>query len=270
MESISLDRQTLTVSHDGPIATIRFTQPKTLNAITLPFAIALTPALQSLSDNPTVRVVVLSGEGKAFMAGGDLLYLRNAEADQAARDAALLISQLNKSIEVITAMPIPIVASAHGAVAGAGLSLLLACDFAIAASDTRFVFAYTAIAASPDAGLSWTLPRVIGMRKAMQFAFLDQQIDASTALSFGIVNELAPPHELSAATSAMATKLARLPIHAFAQTKQLMLGSSNRSLGQQLRAECDAFTACARTSDFREGVDAFFARRQPRFTGDNS
>jgi 2-(1,2-epoxy-1,2-dihydrophenyl)acetyl-CoA isomerase len=257
----------LQISREGPFASIRLTQPKILNAIDFKAAAALTHALRDLAADSSVRVVVLSGEGRAFMAGGDLSYLRDGSPQGPSEAAQGLITQLNEAVEMMATFPIPLLACVHGAVAGAGLSLMLACDFAIAADDTRFVFGYTAIGTSPDGGLTWALPRVMGLRRALEFAFLNQQLDATAALHLGLVQQLAPSQALSTASAELAARLSQLPLHAFGRTKKLLLESQQRGLREQLNAERESFVACARTHDFREGLNAFLDRRLPHFSG---
>ncbi len=150
--------------------------------------------LAQIDDAPDICAVLLHGEGRAFMAGGDLDYLRVAEDAPAAAGAT--IRSLNKTILRLTRLSKPTVACAHGVVAGAGLSILLACDVAVAAQDCRFVYAYDAIAAVPDGGLSHFLPRTIGLGRALKFAFLGGYLTASEAESFGLVAMTAPAPEL--------------------------------------------------------------------------
>jgi 2-(1,2-epoxy-1,2-dihydrophenyl)acetyl-CoA isomerase len=160
-----------------------------------------------------------------------------------------------------------VIASVHGAVAGAGLSLALACDFAIAAEGTRFTFAYANIGASCDLSGSWSLPRLVGLRKALEIALLGQPLDAAEALRLGLVNRVVPEAELETQTLALAQRLASGPAQSIAQMKRLMRISFEHDLRGQLDAERSAFLACATGADFAEGVDAFIAKRPPRFGG---
>jgi 2-(1,2-epoxy-1,2-dihydrophenyl)acetyl-CoA isomerase len=201
------------------------------------------------------------------MAGGDLHYLHNAAPEAAAAEAGELITILHDAVEVLAELPIPTLASVHGATAGAGLSLMLACDYAIAATDTAFVFAYSQIAASPDGGLTWALPRTIGIRKAMEFAFLNGRMTGAEALDCGLVTRLATPEALARETDLFAIQLAELPTKAFARTKRLMRHADRTALDLQLTYEMADFRASVATNDFHEGVGAFFERREPMFEG---
>jgi 2-(1,2-epoxy-1,2-dihydrophenyl)acetyl-CoA isomerase len=255
------------LERQGPIARLKFNQPKSLNAISLAAVEALDDLLKKLSDDPEIRVLVISGEGRAFMAGGDLGYLKEAGPEGAPRQASNLITKLHATMERLTDLPFPVVASVHGAVAGAGISLMLACDFAIAADDCRFVFAYSSIAACPDGGMSWSLPRMLGLRRALDFAFLDTTMNAAEAERHGLVNRVVAPAELAIHTDQIAAKLAAAPTTAFRETRRLMRGSFERSWKEQLKAEHDGFVACTKTGDFHEGIAAFFDRRQASFKG---
>lgn len=257
----------LTLEIEGSIARIRFTQPGILNAITMPLAEALFAAAREIAAAPDVRAVLISGDGRAFMAGGDLVYLREAGKARAEGEASALILRFHEAVRRITSLPMPVLAVIHGAAAGAGLSLALACDFTIAAAGCRLVFAYSQIGASPDGGLSWSLPRMVGLRRALDIAFLNQKIGAAEAKELGLVNRVAEDAALAEASEAFVQELASLPTRAFAQTKALMRGAFERGWSDQLDAEHEAFRACTRTDDFHEGVGAFFERRPPHFQG---
>jgi 2-(1,2-epoxy-1,2-dihydrophenyl)acetyl-CoA isomerase len=154
----------------------------------------------------------------------------------------------------------------HGAVAGAGLGLMLASDVTVAAEDTRFVFAYSELGTSPDGGLTWFLARTIGVRRALHFATLRRQLGAEEALALGLVQELVKPDELGACGMQRGIELTQLPQQAFLETRRLLLASTGHTLAEQLLAEREAFVLCARSDDFAEGTSAFLQRRRPQFT----
>jgi 2-(1,2-epoxy-1,2-dihydrophenyl)acetyl-CoA isomerase len=249
---------------DG-IARVRFNRPNELNALNADVGRAFGAALDKVFDDATIKVIVLSGSGRAFMAGGDLAVFRDAtDRGRMSRD---LIDIMHASVKRLAEAPQIVVASLHGAVAGAGMSLAIAVDFAIAASDVVFNLAYSGIGATPDCGATWALPRLLGTRRALEIAFLSQPIGAEDALRIGLINRVVPPHELEAETTKIAAKLAAGPAYALARTKSLMRNSFDRTLDEQLALERDSFAACAVTADFAEGLDAFFARRKPKFSG---
>lgn len=248
---------------EGGIAHIRFNRPEALNAIDLSLAQGFHRACRQLVEDAQVRVVVLSGEGRAFMAGGDLQAM---QADPVAVSAALM-AEMHAGIELLAAMGPPVIASVHGAVAGGGLGLALACDLILAAEGTRFQLAYTRIGTSSDCATSWGLPRWVGLRKALEIALLCQPFDADEALRWDLVNRVVPADALAQHTDAMARQLAASAPMALAQFKRLLRNADQRDLAAQLQAEASGFAACAATADFAEGVAAFLARRAPQFSG---
>jgi 2-(1,2-epoxy-1,2-dihydrophenyl)acetyl-CoA isomerase len=247
----------LIVEYQGAVAYLRFNRPQVLNALNLEMAGAFLDACQSVATDSTVRVLVLSGMGRAFMAGGDLQALR----DNPESAAAALIAPLHKSVQLLAAMKAPVIASVHGAVAGAGLSLMMGADLAIAAEGTKFNFAYTAIGASCDGGASWGLSRLLGLRKAMEIALLGESFDAEQALRMGLLNRVVPGEQLTEATAEMACRLTSYEPHALAHLKQLLRAAPERSLEAQLQAEEQAFLDCAARPEFKTAIDDFYARR---------
>ena len=254
------------VSVDEGIASIRFNRPQALNAIDAAMARALRDGVREVVATPEVRVIVLSGEGRAFMAGGDLQAF-HADLPHAPATAHRIIDPLHEAVAVLAEATSPVVASVHGAVAGAGLSLTMGCDLAIASDDAKFVPAYARIGASLDGGGSWALPRLVGLKRAMEMVLLSETLDATTALQLGIVNRVVPASQLQAETLALARRLAQGPTQTFGRIKRLLRASLQRPLRDQLDAERDAFATCAASSDFAEGLAAFFDKRPAQFIG---
>jgi 2-(1,2-epoxy-1,2-dihydrophenyl)acetyl-CoA isomerase len=248
---------------DGGIAHIRFNRPSVLNAIDVPTANAFLAACRAASEDKEVRVVVISGEGRAFIAGGDLAAMRSDPVNT----AQALITAMHGGIALLAAMNAPVLASLHGAVAGGGLGVALACDLAIAADGTRFNLAYVKIGASSDCSTSWALPRLVGMRRAMEIALLGDTFDAQEALRIGLINRVVPADSLQEETDKLARRLAEGPPLALGRLKRLVRDSLDRTLQDQLDAEAEGFAACAATGDFAEGVNAFFEKRAPRYQG---
>ena len=253
----------LLVGRQGDVATLRFNRPGALNAIDVPMANAFLAAARELAADKSVRAVLLSGAGKGFMAGGDLAVLQ-ADPVQGAAD---LIGPLHEALTVLAGMDAPLVAQVHGVAAGAGLSLMLQADFVLAAEGTRFNLAYVNIGTSCDVGASWALPRLVGLRRALEIAMLGDMLDAAEAERMGLINRVLPAAELEAASVAFAQRLADGPTVALGRLRRLMRTSFERDLPGQLDAESAAFRECAMTDDFRLGIDAFFAKKAPQFTG---
>lgn len=248
---------------DGGVAHIRFNRPKALNVIDIAMASGFLRACTDIANDPAVRCVLLSGEGRAFMAGGDLAEMR---ADPKVV-AEALISGMHGGIRVLAGLNAPVVAAVHGAVAGGGLGLALSCDLIVAAEGTRFGVAYPLIGASCDCSTSWSLTRVVGLKKATELALLAETFVADEALRMGLINRVVPAAQLMTEAAALAQRLAQGPTQALGQLKRLLRASLRNDLGTHLDAEAEGFLACATTADFREGVDAFLDKRAARFSG---
>lgn len=253
----------LRVEREGAIATLCFNRPAALNAVDVPMAQALLAAVQDIADHPGVRAVVLRGAGKGFMAGGDLATLA-ADPVQGAID---LIGPLNEAVTLLHSLDAPVIAQVHGVAAGAGLSLMLQADFVLAAEGTRFNLAYINLGTSCDVGASWALPRLVGLRKALEIALLGDTLDATEAERLGLVNRVLPAAELDAAVAQLAQRLANGPTVALGHMRRLMRSSFDHDIRTQLAAEAAAFDRCARTADLPAGIQAFFDKQPPTFQG---
>lgn len=266
-ESPSADAAPVLFSVADGIARIRFNRPAVLNAIDEPTILAFKDAVDRTAKNQAVRAVVLSGEGRAFLAGGDVARFHAAGKD-APKVVAAIIEPFHHAIVTLASLHAPVIASVQGAVAGAGFSVMLAADLAIAADDARFTMAYARIGTTPDGSGTFSLPRIVGLRKALEMALLSDVIDAPEALRLGLVNKVVPALDLAAETDALARRLAAGPTVAYGRIKHLMRASFSHTLSEQLQAERDAFVASAGTRDFAEGVAAFVEKRSPSFEGE--
>lgn len=251
---------------DGAVATIVFDRPQVRNALDDEMILAFRASCERVAAEDAVRCVVLRGEGAAFLAGGDVAMFRS-RLDELPALSLSLARELHGGILALRRMPKPAIASVHGAVAGAGVSIMAACDLAIAADDARFTAAYSAIGTSPDGGASAFLSRCLGPRRALEFLLLSEPVDAARALAMGLVNRVVPAGDLAAHTKALAARLAAGPTRAYAETKRLVDAAAEASLEAQLEAEAQAFSRCAASADMREGVSAFVEKRRPDFRG---
>ena len=250
---------------DG-VATLTLNRPHVLNAMDGEMMRQLRPATDALEKDPAVRAVVVRGEGAAFMAGGDVSVFHQHMAEL----PELIVkwgTQMHIAFLALRRMGKPVLASVHGAVAGAGFSLMCAADLAIAADDTRFTLAYANIGASPDGGSTHFLPRLVGYKKAMELIMLPDRFDAATALSLGLVNWVVPAAGLAEQTAKIARRLADGPTGAFAEAKRLVNQSFATPMDKQMEEELMAFSRCARGADLKEGVAAFVEKRKPAFKG---
>ena len=251
------------LTREAGMATLTFNRPSAMNALDAPTARAFLAACQSLADDSQVRVVVIRGEGRTFGVGGDLAALQH----DSAATAQALIGPLHEAVLLLAGLNAPVIASLHGVVAGGSLSLSMACDLAIAAEGTRFNLAYANVATSCDVSGSWSLPRLVGLRRAMQIALLSDTFNAAEALHLGLVNRVVPADRLQDETLALARRLAVGPTLAYGRMKRLMRQSFETGLATQLDAERENFKASTQTGDFKEGLEAFFAKRPAVFKG---
>lgn len=250
------------------IATITFNRPKSLNALDLDMALALREAVLRVADDGTVRVVIIRGAGAHFMAGGDVKAF-DGMLKTATRQADFerMVGALHDAVIRLRSLDQPVIVSVQGAVAGFGFSLMNACDLAVAADNAYFTLAYCHLGTTPDGGATWSLPRIVGLKQAMELALLGERFDVQRALQLGLVNRVVAAADLEAETLALARRLASGPGAAYARTKRLLIDSADRTLAEQLLAEQQNFVASTQTEDFAEGVHAFVDKQKPRFRG---
>ena len=249
------------------VATITLNRPTVLNALDAAMISALHAACEEASGDKAARAVVLRGAGAAFLSGGDIamFHANLSRLPALVREGG---GALRQAILALRRAPKPVLASVHGAVAGAGVSLMAAADLAIAAEGTRFTMAYSRLGTSPDGGATYFLPRLVGYRRALELMLLGEVFDAQTAFAAGLVNWIVSPESLLAETKRIAQQLAQGPTTAFGETKRLAQEGCDRSLAAHLDEEIEAFGRCAGTADFAEGVTAFMQKRKPLFKGE--
>ena len=257
---------TILFEQHGSIGTMTFNRPEVFNAMSSELILAFRDITTELKKSTTLRVLIIKGAGKAFLAGGDVGQFFK-EIDTVAETVKPLGDALHEGIINIRTMPFPVIAQVHGACAGAGLSLMLACDFAIASTAAQFKTAYTQIGLSPDGGSTYFLPRLIGMKKATELIMLSEALSGEQALTMGMVNRVVAADALEAETMQLATRLSHGATQAYARAKLLINQSWNTSIKEHLDDEIAYFADCAKTVDFKEGVTAFMEKRKPAFVG---
>lgn len=261
----------LLIDHQDGITTLTMNRPKVLNALSLDMRHAMFDAMDEIENDPKVRCVVLRGAGGNFMAGGDV---KNFAADIAPMPGEKRkvyferrVHSLHPMMFQMQRMKKPLLASVEGAAAGAGMSFMMACDMAIATTNSIYRFSYSAIGASPDGTGSYNLPRIVGTRRALELAMLGDKIDAETAHRYNLVNFLVEPGDIEAETFKLAERLANGPTVSYGSIKELMYSSHANSFEAQLAMEARNFGICAATEDWAEGVMAFAEKRKPEFKG---
>jgi 2-(1,2-epoxy-1,2-dihydrophenyl)acetyl-CoA isomerase len=268
MNGIPLKNPTVTVERIDRVATVTLNRPAARNALDFEMMDALVSNLATLAGDESLRVIVLRGAGDHFMAGGDVRAFAEHIDEPSTRRGEYFgraIQHLHAAIEALQRMPHAVIARVQGAVAGFGFSLVCACDLAVAADDAYFASAYRNLALTPDGGLTFALPRIVGLRKALEILLLSERLDATEALRLGLVNKVVPAALLDGAVAAWATSLATGPPLALRSVKRLARQSFERTLSEQLQAEAQSFARCAASADFAEGVRAFIEKRKPRF-----
>lgn len=251
------------------VATLTLNRPAQLNALSVEMMEDLFGAVRALRDNSSVEVVVITGAGDHFMAGGDLNdFARYLHLDAPARQIefrAMIEQYVNPTVEILQSLQQPVVAKVRGACAGFGLSLVLGCDLAICADNAKFTTAYSSIGLPADGGMSYFLPRAVGNRKAMELLLLGERFDAVEAQRLGLVNRMVSLDTLDAEVAVLLQRLANGPRHAYGQIKRLLAASIDSKLESQLQSEADAFGRCSASPEFDEGINAFLGKRKAVF-----
>lgn len=250
------------------VCTITLYRPDVLNAFNDQLTTELADALKSAQRDADVRVIVISGEGRAFSSGQDLGDLKKKYVPGYVPSLGDdLRRRYNPIISRIREMNKPVIAAVNGVAAGAGCSLALACDMRIASDKASFIEVFINVGLIPDSGSTFTLPRLVGMGKAFELCTLGNKVDAEEALRLGIVNQVVPADELADATAKVAGRLASLPGKAIELTKRLLNSSLSNDLAAQLDMEAYMQETAGQTDDHIEGVMAFLEKRSPQFKG---
>ena len=248
------------------VATLTLNRPEKLNAFAADMRERLGEALDRVAADPAAKVLVVTGAGRAFCAGGDIQHMvKLKERNASFEEFEPMLDAGRVAVTRLRALEIPVVARIQGAAAGAGLNLALACDLRIASDQATFGETFVRLGLHADWGGTYFLPRAVGLAKALELCWLGDMIDAPEALRIGLVNRVVPHAALDAEVERLATRLAAAPQTSIRRIKRTLVAAPGALLEESLEAEVDAVASCWENEDVAEGVRAFVEKRPPRF-----
>ncbi len=260
-DAVLLERQ-------SSVATITLNRPEQFNVMNTELSMGLRQSLQDCADDPDVRAIILTGNGKAFSGGGDIkFFVSELQTRTIGPSFEKMMPMLHAAIYLVRETQKPVVAALNGVAAGGGLGLALACDFRVMSAKANLVTAFLGIGASPDSSSTFFLPRFVGMGKATELFMRNTPVSAEEALNMGLVTAVAPPEKVLEEATTLAHELAQGPTAAFGRTKLLLNQSFGSSFQEQLHSEARSITISAQSPDFAEGVTAFVEKRKASFKG---
>jgi 2-(1,2-epoxy-1,2-dihydrophenyl)acetyl-CoA isomerase len=262
-----MTEQSVLLDIDQGIAKVTLNRPKSLNSFNVEMHEQMRAALKTIRNDHTVRVMLLTGNGRGFCAGQDLSD-RSVKPGDEAPDLGLSIEKYyNPMLQAIRDLPMPVICAVNGVAAGAGANIALACDITLAARSANFVQAFCKIGLIPDSGGTWTLPRAVGMARAKGLALLGDKLSAEKAEQWGMIWQCVEDDALQDESMKLARHFATQPTKGLAMIKRALHASANNSFEEQSLVERDLQRLAGRTDDYREGVAAFMAKRTPEFKG---
>ena len=257
--------ETIFFTKTNGIGKIILNRPKSYNSFNRSMAFAVQKALRECNEDPEIRVVVISGEGKAFCAGQDLVEVTNPELHPGFK--AILEEHYGPIILAIRNLEKPVLAAVNGVAAGAGANIALACDIVVATESANFIQAFSAIGLIPDSGGTYFLPKLIGFQKALAISMLGDKISAIEAEKMGMIYKSIPDEEFRNFVENLTEKLRNMPTYGLALTKNAFNEGLNHTLEQQLEAETRLQIEASESEDCKEGIQAFLEKRKPVFKG---
>ena len=250
----------------GSVAHITLNRPEAANSINAEMASDLMHAAIRCSEEPEIRAVVITGTGSTFCSGGDLKSFA-AQGENLSYHFKEMTTYLHAAISRLTRTAPPVVAAVNGSAAGAGMSLVCACDIVMAAESARFTMAYTRVGLTPDGSSTYFLPRIVGLRRALELTLTNRVLSAQEALEWGIVTRVVPDAEVLAQVQAIAVQLAAGPTKALGASKRLLHSGCSETLETQMEHESQTIASMAHTTDTSEGIAAFLEKRAAKYRG---
>ncbi len=259
--------QSIILASDGPIATIKLNRPEKLNAFAGPMRDEIVDAFHKVGADDGIRVVIVTGEGRGFSAGGDINHLKQMRDNKDEQGFRNLLLQGQNITRVIRSLPKPVIAAVNGPCAGAGLSFALACDIRIASDRASFGPSYVLVGLHPDWGGSWLIPRLVAPAKACEFVFRGSMISAVEAEKAGLVNRVVEHDQLLLSVTELAGQIAKNSPGVIGIAKESIYRSLSSDLETAFVRENEVQMDCFRSEDFLEGLTAFLEKRPARFKG---
>lgn len=264
--SIKMSQVLLESLEDG-IATLTMNRPEALNALNAELIGELSASIVRLAQDPAAKVIVLTGAGRGFCAGGDVKSMDSGAFDDTLEEKVRSLRHRMEASRLLHETMKPTIASLRGPVAGAGMSLALACDFRVASETTGFTTAFARVGLSGDYGGSYFLSKLIGSAKARELYMLSDKVDAAKAEALGMVTKVVPDDQLESETKALATRLANGPSVTLSYIKKNMNAAESATLAEMFDLEAMHHSRCGMTEDHKEAARAFVEKRQPVFKG---
>jgi len=261
------DYQNIQFELRGNVALITLNRPHAANGIDIPLSRELMMAAIECDENPAIRAVVITGAGKMFCAGGDLISF-SSFGDKIAHGIKEITTYLHAATSRFARMNAPVITAINGTAAGAGMSLAIAGDYVIAGEAAKFTMAYTAAGLSPDGSSTFYLPRLIGLRRAQELILTNRRLSAQEAFEWQLVNRVVPDADMLPEAMKLAEQFANGPTVAFGTVKKLLIATYDQSLETQMELEARGIAAMTQTKDGKEGVAAFAGKRKPEFCGE--
>jgi 2-(1,2-epoxy-1,2-dihydrophenyl)acetyl-CoA isomerase len=262
-----MEYSTLLFDVQGGVAQITLNRPEALNSINLDMARDLMYAVLRCDEDPEIRAIVIHGAGSQFCAGGDLKTFA-AQKERLPYYLKEVTTYLHAAVSRLIRMDSPVVAAVHGYAVGAGMGLAIACDVVVAAQSSRFNMAYTRVGLTPDGSSTYFLPRIVGLRRALELTLTNRMLSAQEALEWGIVTKVVKDEELLAQAQTFAKEFAAGAPKALGAAKRLLHSGWTETLETQMEHESQTIAAMSHTSDTLEGISAFLQKRSPKYKGE--